>query len=108
VNKCYKEEITMAGAACKVIINMGVKALTEAVERILIDPNVHQNRLPETIRMELIQRLADNDIIAYKGDSEPSINSLGVSGIVIELQRYGLVTDEVWQVYNLPVTTVKR
>jgi len=91
----------MAGAACKVIINNGVRALIESTERILTDPTIHQDKIPYEDRMALIQKLADIDIVAMTGNV--SIMPVGgVVSIVEELQNYGLVTDEVWEVFNRP------
>lgn len=87
----------MAGAACKVIINMFMRALISAVEMILLNPNINQGKIPEADRLMLIQRLADIDIAAYTGDFMPSG---GVRGIVRQMQKYDLVTDEVWVLLN--------
>lgn len=95
----------MAGAACKVVINNGIKALTESLERILIDPNVHQDRLPEDVRLDLIQRMADVDLSTYSGCLMPPG---GLTGVMVELERHGLVTAEVWEVYARPVTTTSE
>lgn len=89
----------MAGPACKIVINMGIKALTEAIERILIDPDVHQERIPTTARLDLIQRLADIDLGVYAGDGIPQG---GLSGILLELEKYHVVTPEVWEIYKRP------
>lgn len=89
----------MAGAACKVIINGGVKALTDSIERILIDPNVHQNRMSDAVREKLIQQLADNDLAAYRGSCAVTG---GLVEILLELERLRLVTEEVWEVYKRP------
>lgn len=87
----------MAGAACKVIINMMLRALIQAVETILLDASINQGKIPETVRLTLIQRLADIDLATYTGDFMPSG---GVRGIVREMQKYDLVTAEVWAILN--------
>lgn len=89
----------MAGAACKVVINNGVRALIDGVERILLDSDIHQDKIPHRDRMVLVQRLADIDIAAFTGDAS-LLPAGGVIGIVNELQEYGLITDEVWRVFN--------
>jgi hypothetical protein len=91
----------MAGAACKVVINNGVRALIESIERVLIDRDVHQDRIPFTDRMVLIQKLADVDISSLTGDVK-LMPTGGVLGILVELEKYGLVTDEVWKVFTKP------
>lgn len=88
----------MAREACKIIINNGVKALMESLERILIDKDVYLGRLPEEVRLKLIQRLADIDLGSYRG----SYPTGGLASIVTELEKYDLVTPEVWEVYKRP------
>lgn len=90
----------MAGAACKVVINHGLAAATVAVERILIDPNVHGGRVPEKERGELIQRLADCDLALYSGGKMPAG---GVAGIMVELEeKWGVLSPEIWEVFKRP------
>lgn len=91
----------MAGAACKVIINMFIRALTNALEVILTNPSIHLGKIPDAARLKLIQRLADVDLSVYEGDTDLMPEG-GLTGIIFELQRYGLVTDEVWQVLHRP------
>lgn len=95
----------MAGAACKVIINMLLRALIQAVESILLNANINQGKIPEPIRLSLVQRLADIDLATYTGDFMPSG---GVRGIVREMEKYGLVTDEVWQILNNLESATKK
>lgn len=95
----------MAGAACKVVINNGVKALMGAIERILLSKEIHADRLLESVRLDLIQRLADVDIATYTGKEAPVG---GLTGILVELERYGLVTDEVWQIYCRPTEAAAK
>lgn len=91
----------MAGAACKVIINNGVQGLIKAIETVLTDSNIHQDRIPYEDRMVLIQKLADVDLASYSECVQAPTG--GVAGILLQLEKYGLVTDEVWQVYRKPV-----
>lgn len=90
----------MAGAACKVVINNGLRAMIDSAERILIDPDVHQGRIPEKERCGLIQRLADVDLATYSGKGMPEG---GAAGILVALERWGVVTAEVWEVFKRPV-----
>jgi hypothetical protein len=91
----------MAGAACKVVINNGVRALIQSVEIVLIDRDVHQDRIPFEERMVFIQRLADIDIASLTGDVE-LMPTGGVLGILIDLEKYNIVTKEVWKVFAKP------
>lgn len=95
----------MAGAACKVIINMLLRALIQSVETILLNANINQGKIPEPTRLALVQRLADIDLATYTGDFMPSG---GVRGIVREMQKYDLVTDEVWSILNNLDTVTKK
>lgn len=89
----------MARAACKIIINGGVGGLIRAIEKVLTDPSIHAGKIPELDRYDLIQRLADVDLAAYGGGE---VSEGGVSGILLSLEKYGLVTDEVWQIFRKP------
>lgn len=89
----------MAGAACKVVINQIIRAIVAAVERILLDPDVHTGRLTDAERALYIQRLADLDLATYTGAPMPRG---GVAGILVELEKHGIVTDEVWQILRRP------
>lgn len=91
----------MAREACKIIIDNGVRALVDSIERILIDKDVYEGRLPENVRLALIQRLADTDLSVFEGDTNLMPEG-GLTGILLELQKYGLVTEEVWLVYRKP------
>ena len=89
----------MAGPACKVVIDHGLHAAMSAAERILIDPSVHMDRIPEEARMGLIQMLAEVAIAAYQGGRVPHG---GVAGILVMLEQYGIVTAEVWSIFRRP------
>lgn len=90
----------MAGAACKVIINNGVQGLIKSIETILTNSDIHQERISYDDRMVLIQKLADVDLASYNECVQAPIG--GVAGILVELEKYGIVTDEVWQVFRQP------
>jgi len=85
----------MAGAACKVIINNGTRALSESLETILTDPNIHQGKIPDADRRTLIQALADIDIAALHGDGG-KLCAGGLVGLVRKLETYGLISPDVW------------
>lgn len=85
----------MAGAACKVIINNGLHALTTSLEQILT--TLPQTQLPEEARKDLIQELADVDICSYNGDG--AMPSGGLRGIMLKLQDLGILSDDIWEVY---------
>lgn len=89
----------MAGAACKVVINNGLRGLIDGVEKVLLDPDIHAGRLPEPTRLDLVQRLADVDLGAYSGRALPAG---GIAGILLALEKHGLVTDEVWEIFRRP------
>lgn len=91
----------MSGQVCKVIINMLLQALMKALETILLTPAIHRDRLPETLRVSLIQKLADIDLASYRGDSS-LLPGGGLVGIVEVLQDHGMVTDEVWEILHRP------
>lgn len=97
----------MAREACKIIINNGVQALISSIERILIDKDVYTGRLPEDVRLSLIQRLADLDLAVYEGNTA-LMGEGGLTGILIELEKHGLVTDEVWSIYHKPFVTAGK
>lgn len=92
----------MAGRICKIILNDGRQALADSLEEILLDPSiVEEFSLPETKRQELIQAMANIDIASMNGDTA-LLPAKGLLGIVVELEAYGLVTDEVWKIYARP------
>lgn len=83
----------MAGIVCKAAINSLTIALMEALERILTDPDIHGDKIPESARNKMIQQMADLDLATYKG----------LSNILLTLQNdYGVVSDDVWVILNKP------
>lgn len=103
----------MAGPACKVIINNQTHGLSAALETILTNSDIYGvcQKLTDTKRLELLQRLADIDLAAYSGNPmEWSGNPMpagGLAGIVVELEEVGLVTAEVWEILRKPPETIK-
>lgn len=87
----------MARNVCKIIINNGLIALARSLEKILIDPDVNMGKIPEAKRGELIQRMADIDIAAFTGENMPKG---GLRGVMMELADLGLVSDDVWKIYQ--------
>jgi len=83
----------MAGAACKVIINNGLRALTTSLEQILVEMPL-SNKMDENTRQTMIQDLADVDIASLTGNS-----SCGLIDIMERLQSLGILSDDVWRVY---------
>lgn len=88
----------MGGPACKVVINGGIGALSQSLERILTDPNLNGGKIPEEMRLRLIQDFADLDNCTYDGKGRGSACSL--IGIMEELESVGVLTSDVWRVYN--------
>lgn len=90
----------MAGAACKIIINNGYKALMSSLEQVVMSPLVRGPILPLEDCDIIIQKLADIDIAAYRGGKIPHG---GLFGILKKLEEKGVVTTEVWEIYNKDV-----
>lgn len=97
----------MARAACKVIINGTLAALVESIETVLTSPWIHQDKIPTEERIALIQRLADVDLASYTGD-RALLPDGGVAGILVDLQNYGLVSEEVWVILRRPETNASK
>lgn len=89
----------MAGPACKVVIDSLLGALASAIERVLLDPDVHMGRIPETDRLDLVQRLADIELAAWSGSDMPHG---GVSGLLLALEKHKVVTAEIWEILRRP------
>lgn len=90
---------TVAGAACKVIINNGLRAVSESLETVLMSPLVRGPMISEEKCGDYIQRLADIDIAAYSGKDLPHG---GLAGIMLDLEAEGVFTAEIWQVFHKP------
>lgn len=89
----------MAGAACKVIINQLLAAISAAIEEILLDPTIHGASLPDKVREDLIQRHADCDLALY-GAKEMPLG--GLIGIIEVLDKHGLISADVWMILRKP------
>lgn len=86
----------MAGAACKVIINNGIRGLSQSLETVLMSPLVRDKMLPAKDCDTMIQWLADIDIATYEGGQVPYG---GLRGVMLKLQSAGVLTDEVWDIF---------
>lgn len=91
----------MAGPPCKVIINNMHAAVSRSLETVL--------NMPETIavigdaeRRELIQRLANCDIVNYTGKHVGGTGGDSLSKIVMHLYRKGVFTDDVFELLRHP------
>jgi hypothetical protein len=89
----------MAKAACKVIINNGLKAISTSLETILLHPLVRDKMLAAEKCDELIQCMADIDIATYQGRPIPHG---GLIGIMKQLESAGVFTAEIWEVFAKP------
>lgn len=87
----------MAGAACKVIIDNGIRGLSQSLETVLMSPLVRDRMLPSRECDQMIQYLADIDIATYEGLQVPYG---GLRGVMMKLESAGVLTDEVWKVFN--------
>jgi len=89
----------MAGAACKIIINMMLAAITKGLEQVLMSPLVRDEMLSAEKCGVLIQRLADIDLAVYGGGRMPAG---GLAAVLLELEREGVLTEEVWEILRKP------
>lgn len=83
-------------AACKVVINGGLRAFSEALERILTDPDINGGKIPDGIRYDLIDRQARCDIALMHGGEMPEG---GLVGIARELEKCDVLSPDIWSVY---------
>lgn len=94
----------MSGQVCKIIIDNGVWGLSESLRQILTDPNLNLGKIPDRIRMGMIDKLSRIDVAAYTGGEVPVY---GLGGIMVQLEEdYGLITEDVWKVFVRPVIDV--
>lgn len=88
------------GGACKIIINEMTRALSEALERILLADYVRDRLMPAGRCDELLQMLVEAELGFYQGT--PVAAGLSPAQIVAELVERGVVTEEVWRVLAKP------
>lgn len=86
----------MSRQACKIIINGGLRALSEALEEILTNPNINGGKIPDGIRYDLIDRQARCDIALMHGGEMPEG---GLVGIAKELENCGVLSPDIWSVF---------
>lgn len=90
----------MAGPRCKAILNGIIGGLTQALEKVLTDGDMMYG-VDIAKGEDWLQRLASCDLAVYRGDSK-LLPVGGLAQIVLEMQKAGLVTDEVWYVLRHP------
>lgn len=93
----------MGGVVCKQVIDQGVWGLSESIRKALTDPDLYglaQPAIPDWIRKGLIDKLTKIDVAAYTGGQVPVY---GLGGIMVQLEDYGLISPDVWQVFVRPV-----
>lgn len=90
----------MAGAACKVVINQGLIALSNSLETILTNPDLSGGLIPESARREMLQNMADLDIATYTGSKSRAATNL--QEIMKRLEEVGVLSADVWKIYAAP------
>ena len=89
----------MGGVVCKQVIDEGVWGLSESLRKTLTEKELHQDLIPNKIRVGLIDKLAKIDTVVYTGGKVPVY---GLAGIMIQLEDYGLISPDVWKVFARP------
>jgi len=89
----------MSRQACKIIIDGGVWGLSESLRQILTEPALNRGKIPDENRINLLDKLVKIDTAAYRGGEVPGY---GLAGIMIQLEDYGLVSPDVWEVFARP------
>lgn len=85
----------MAGAACKVLANNGVRALTVSLERILTEAELNGGLIEDGERRKLIQAMADIDAVIMHGGTV----EMSLVDIMRRLEEIGVLSPDVWSVY---------
>lgn len=80
---------------CKIIINEGIRALVNSLERILFDKSV-RNALGAEKSDSYIDRLQNIDLSSYHGGGTED----GLKLIVHDLITDGVLHDDVWGLLN--------
>lgn len=91
----------MAHAACKIIIDNGVRALSSSLEQVLMHPLVRGPMISAEKCDDLIQVLADVDLASYLG-KEVGRSSMGMVGVLNVLYQERVITDEVYSLLRHP------
>lgn len=95
----------MSGPVCKVIINDMTRALSQSLEKILIDPSINGGKIPEADRLAMIQDLANIDLCAFAGADSITVGVNPPSTMlemVARLDSYGLISPDVWVILPAP------
>lgn len=85
----------MAGAACKVLENNGIRALSVSLERILIEPELNGGLIYDKERKEMLQQMADIDRVAYHGGTV----EVSYVDIMVRLEGMGVLSPDIWNIY---------
>lgn len=88
----------MAGPVCKAILNGLMASIMEALETSLTSPVVRGVMLKPARCDEYLDRMARLDLATY--GAQATADSLGA--ILLDLERDGVVTPEVWLVLRRP------
>lgn len=92
----------MGGVVCKQVIDQGVWGLSESIRKALTDSDMYglaSPPIPVKIRSKLIDKLTKIDVAAYRGGEVPAY---GLGGIMVQLEDYGLISPDVWEVFARP------
>lgn len=90
----------MSGPRCKIILNGIVQGLIKALEEVLTD-GMLMLEVDVYKRNDWLQRLANCDLAVYDGNDK-LLPEGGLCQIVLEMEKAGLVTNEVWYVLRHP------
>lgn len=90
----------MSGPRCKIILNGIVQGLIKGLEEVLTD-GMLMLEVDVDKKNDWLQRLANSDLAVYDGNSK-LLPEGGLCQIVLEMEKAGLVTNEVWYVLRHP------
>lgn len=90
----------MSGPRCKIILNGIVQGLIKALEDVLTD-SMLMLEVDVKKKDDWLQRLANCDLAVYDGNNE-LLPEGGLCQIVLEMEKAGLVTSEIWYVLRHP------
>lgn len=88
-------------APCKVIINNVTGALRSAIENILTNEELHENKIPKERRMQILDGMRSADEFAYSGKYLMKYPVLSLREILLEFETYKVIPPgEVWGVLS--------
>lgn len=87
------------GGACKLLLNSGVRALSEAMERVLTNLHILAGRLSQDEADGLLERLTKLDLNCADGADGDGDSLLKILAVLVDRK---IVTDEVWRLYARP------